>query len=81
MRTTIDRAGRLVVPKALRDSLRLLPGQELDIVARQGHLEIRPAPVAMQLVSEGQGVVAVTERELPVLTSDLVRDTLEQVRR
>lgn len=81
MRTTIDSAGRIVVPKALRDSVGLTAGQPLDIVARDGRLEIVPEPTPMRLVDEGDGVVAVADAEMPPLTADLVRDTLEQTRR
>lgn len=31
MRTTIDRGGRVVIPKAIRDELGLGPGDEVDI--------------------------------------------------
>ena len=34
MRTTIDTAGRIVVPKALRDELGLVGGEELEIIVR-----------------------------------------------
>jgi AbrB family looped-hinge helix DNA binding protein len=81
MRTAIDAAGRVVVPKALRDALGLRAGQPLEITERDGRLEIVPAPTPMNLVDEGNGVVAVAEAEMPVLTADLVRDTLERTRR
>ena len=81
MRTTIDRAGRIVVPKALRDELRLEAGQPLEIVAREGRLEIEAPPTAMRLERRGGGLVAVPEEPLPVLTAAEVRDTLEQLRR
>lgn len=81
MRTAIDSAGRVVIPKALRDALGLGAGQLLEIVERDGHLEIVPAPTPMRLVDEGDGVAAVADAEMPVLTSAMVRDTLEQVRR
>jgi AbrB family looped-hinge helix DNA binding protein len=81
MRTTIDSAGRIVVPKVLRDDLGLTSGQPLDILSRDGRLEIVPAPTPMRLVDEGEGVVAVADAEMPPLTADLVRDTLEHVRR
>jgi AbrB family looped-hinge helix DNA binding protein len=81
MKTAIDSAGRVVIPKALRDALGLAPGQPLDIVSRDGRLEIVPEPTPMRLVDEGEGVVAVAEVEIPPLTGDLVRETLEQVRR
>jgi len=31
MITTIDKAGRLVLPKTIRDRLRLVPGAEIDL--------------------------------------------------
>jgi AbrB family looped-hinge helix DNA binding protein len=81
MRTAIDQAGRLVIPKSLRDSLGITPGQPLEISVRAGRIEIEAAPTPMTLVREGKGVVAVPDVELPPLTAEMVRDTLEQVRR
>jgi AbrB family looped-hinge helix DNA binding protein len=40
MKTKIDVAGRVVVPKALRDALGLRPGQVLEIRADDGKIEI-----------------------------------------
>lgn len=80
MRTTIDASGRLVVPKSLRAALGLRGGEELEIRARDGRLEIEPAPTPMQLERRGAGLVAVPEFDLPVLTEDVVRETLEQTR-
>jgi AbrB family looped-hinge helix DNA binding protein len=81
MRTAIDSAGRVVIPKALRQALGLSAGQPLEIVERDGRLEIMPAPTPMKLVDEGDGVVAVADGDMPVLTADMVRDTLERTRR
>jgi AbrB family looped-hinge helix DNA binding protein len=39
---TIDKAGRLVLPKVLRDRFRLRPGSRLEIVVRDDHLELHP---------------------------------------
>jgi len=36
MQTTIDSAGRIIVPKAVREALRLTAGQQLDIVVADG---------------------------------------------
>lgn len=81
MKTAIDSAGRVVIPKALRQALGLSAGQPLEIVERDGRLEIMPAPTPMTLVDEGDGVVAVADSDMPVLTADMVRDTLERIRR
>lgn len=81
MKSTIDAAGRIVVPKPLRDALGLKPGQALDVRAGDGRLEIEIAPTPMQLKKRGKGVVAVPDSKLPELTAQQVRDTLEHVRR
>ena len=41
MRTTIDRAGRVVIPKALRDQLGLTPG-EIEVTCDGAALRIEP---------------------------------------
>lgn len=81
MKTTIDSAGRIVVPKALRDALQLKPGQPLEVRMCGGRLEIEVAPVKMTLARRGKGVVAVPEVPLPLLTVGEVRATLEHSRR
>jgi AbrB family looped-hinge helix DNA binding protein len=81
MRTTIDDAGRVVVPKALRDQLGLTGGQEIEITAREGRIEIEVPTTAMRLEKRGKGLVAVPETELPPLTVETVRETLERIRR
>ena len=81
MKTAIDAAGRIVVPKALRQALGLKPGQPLEIRAGDGRLEIEIAPTPMTLKKRGKGMVAVPDTELPELTAEQVRETLERVRR
>jgi len=81
MITTIDSAGRIVVPKALREALDLKPGQPLEIRAGDGRLEIAIASTPVELKKRGKGVVAVPRAELPKLTAEKVRETLERIRR
>jgi AbrB family looped-hinge helix DNA binding protein len=81
MKTAIDRSGRIVVPKAIRDRLSLRGGEELEIVERDGLIEIWPAPLEVDLVKTPEGVVAKARKPVPPLTADAVRDALERVRR
>lgn len=81
MRTTIDSAGRIVVPKPLRDAMQLRPGQAVDIVFTDGRLEIEVASAEVQIRQARGFPVAVPDQELPPLDSDVVRETLDQTRR
>lgn len=81
MRTTIDRAGRVVIPKRIRDELGLAGGEELEVVLREGRIELEPAATSMRLVEREGRVVVEADTEMPVLTVEQVRATLEHVRR
>lgn len=81
MRTTIDAAGRIVVPKAIREELALYGGQEVEVTAIDGRIEIE-VPLTPMHMEERDGIlVAVPDRPLPPLTDEIVRATLEKVRR
>lgn len=56
MKTTIDAAGRLVVPKPLREQFDLAPGSEIEIEAAGDGVIIRPADRAASL-TERDGVL------------------------
>ncbi len=80
MTITIDSAGRLVIPKALRDAAEIRPGQPLQVRLRDGRIEIEPAPIAVDLV-ERQGVlVAKPIDAMPDLTVDTVTAALDRLR-
>jgi AbrB family looped-hinge helix DNA binding protein len=81
MKSSIDRLGRVVVPKPIRDKLQLRGGETLDVEERDGVIELRVVPTAVEVVRTPQGPVAEPLEEIPPLTDELVRDTLEQVRR
>jgi AbrB family looped-hinge helix DNA binding protein len=81
MKASMDAAGRVVIPKPLRHALGLKPGQPLEARAADGRLELEIAPTPMKLKKRGKGVVAVPDSDLPPLSADQVRETLERVRR
>lgn len=56
MKTTIDAAGRLVVPKSLRDQFHLAPGSELEIEPTSDGVIIRPVDRGPALVNR-EGVL------------------------
>lgn len=81
MRTTIDAAGRIVVPKSLRDAMALQPGHALDILFTDGRLEIEVAPTPVD-VEDVEGIPrAVPRLDLPPLDAQTVRQTLDSTRR
>ena len=81
MHVAIDSAGRVVVPKQLRDALGLKAGSRLEITERDGALVLLPAPEPMRLVRKGDRLVVEPEHPLPTLTAEEVRTVLETVRR
>jgi len=81
MRVSIDGAGRVVVPKALRDELKLEAGTQLEVRSRDGRLELEPVATPMRLVRRGKGLVATTDDPLPPISADDVRAFTESFRR
>ncbi len=81
MNTAIDGAGRVVVPKAIRDKLGLRGGTRLEITERDGVIELHPLALEVDLVDTPEGPVAVSRSEVPKLDDATIRETLERVRR
>jgi len=81
MKTTIDQAGRLVVPKSLRDALGLEKGTPLEVRLREGRIEIEPLAIPMRLVRRGKALVATTDEPLPRLDTEAVRAAVESQRK
>ena len=81
MRTTIDRAGRIVVPKAIREQLRLLDGGEVDITERDGVIEIVPVAVAATLIETADGLVAVAPDGHASISDEVVQAAIDASRR
>ena len=80
MKTTIDSAGRLVIPKEVRRQAGLRSGMELDIRWRDGRIEIEPAPRPVSLVRKGRLLVAVPLVAGESLTETIVEQTRQQLR-
>ena len=78
MRVTIDAAGRLVVPKRLREQLGFAAGAELELTAVDGHLEIGiPSRVRVDNGPHGVRFVAETDERLDARQ---VRELMESTR-
>jgi AbrB family looped-hinge helix DNA binding protein len=69
MRAAIDKAGRLVIPKALRDSLGLVPG-EVEVTPDGAGLRIEP--LASDHLAEEDGFLVIPAADASI-SDDLVR--------
>src|SRR6185312_13553509 len=78
--STIDSAGRLVLPRAIRDEAQLEPGMPLSIVFRDGRVEIEPAAREVRLAKKGRMRVAVPVEKGSPLCNETVRATTASVR-
>ncbi len=81
MRTTIDKSGRVVVPREARRLLGLVGGEALDVTVADGRIEFSVAASDMHLEERDGVLVAVPEAPLPELTSAEVRAAIESQRR
>lgn len=81
MKAARDFAGRIGIPKPLREHVGFVPGEPLELLEREGKVEIAPAATPMALVREKGGLVARPWRALEPLTDEIVRATLVRTRR
>jgi AbrB family looped-hinge helix DNA binding protein len=78
MRLSLDKAGRIVLPKPLRDELHLEAGDELEIESSGEDITLRPVRGQAQLRKKhGVWVYNAGER----LSAGTVNDTIRQIRR
>lgn len=80
MKSTIDRAGRVVVPKAIREQAGLRPGVKLEIEYRNGRVELEPVQAQAKLARKGSFWV-LDAPGLPPLKQRQVREVIQQVRK
>lgn len=81
MRTTIDTAGRMVIPKPLREAIGLGDGGEVEIQLVDGALVVAPPTVRKRIEYRDGRVTIVADEALPPLPDRVVRDVLAAVRR
>jgi AbrB family looped-hinge helix DNA binding protein len=79
MRTTIDGAGRVVVPKSLRAALRLSGGDEVEITLEGERIELVPAPRQVSMRKGAHGILT-SDLDLPAHGPEEVREALERTR-
>jgi len=81
MITTMDAAGRLVIPREIRREAALEPDTPLEVRWRDGVIEIEPAPMPVRLVRRGRLVVARPSGRMPPLRAAAVERTRQSLRR
>ena len=75
---TIDKAGRIVLPKPVREKLQLAPGDELELESLDDRITLRPLRGTAQLRKK-RGVWVFHCGE--PLSASMVEETIDQVRR
>jgi AbrB family looped-hinge helix DNA binding protein len=58
MRTTIDKAGRVVIPRSIRERAGLTPGSELEITEDETGIRLERVAAGPRLVKIGRRLVA-----------------------
>ena len=78
----IDKAGRIVVPKKLRDALHLTPGTQFKVERDGESLVFKPQTARARLIIEnGMPLIfAADDPNAPILNNDLVNELIEQGR-
>ena len=79
MITTIDQAGRLVIPSEIRREAALEPGTPLDVRCRDGVIEIEPQVLSVTLERKGRLLVAKPAGPVSALRSATVERTRRHV--
>lgn len=81
MRVAIDAAGRLVIPKRLREELGIASAAEVELRAVDGRIEMTVPDVAARVEMRDGLPVIVTDEPMEPITVDTVRAAIDRVRR
>ncbi len=79
MVTTMDAAGRLVIPSEIRREAALAPGTPLEVRWRDGVIEIEPQPLSVRFERKGGLLVAVPATNIAPLRTATVERTRRRV--
>ena len=80
MKSTIDSAGRIVIPKSIRSQVGFAPGQAVEITFRDGAVVIEPMLSEVKLLKRGRWLCAVAPEDAAPVTVEDVQAVLEEVR-
>ncbi len=80
MTSTIDAAGRLVIPKSIREAAGLRAGTRVRLRLESDRVVMEPAPLSVTLERRGTMVVAVAPAGTPQMTESDVARTIEDLR-
>jgi AbrB family looped-hinge helix DNA binding protein len=81
MRVAIDKVGRLIIPKAIRDELGVNGPTDLELTSSDGRLEVTVADVPARVEERDGFPVIVTDRPMEPMTVTAPRTAVERVRR
>ena len=75
---TIDKAGRVVLPKPVREALQINPGDSLELESSDDQIVLRPARGRARMYKKQGMWVLHSDTPLP---ANVVEDTIRKVRR
>lgn len=81
MEVTIDRAGRLVLPKRFREVLGVSTGGTVHLELVDGSVVVSAPAIATRVVERNGRAVVVSDQDVPPLTDDVVAGVIDAVRR
>ena len=81
MHVTVDRVGRIVIPKPLRDALGIGPDSQLEVVADGAGLRLEPVQRAERRIDERDGLPILGPVAGTVITDDDVRRLRDEFQR
>lgn len=73
MKTTIDAAGRIVIPRAIRRAAGLEAGTVVDVQFVEGRIEIEPEALRVTMTQRGRFTVAVPGKDIAPLKAASTR--------